>query len=86
MSVSVSLSLCLCLSLSLSHPHLSHGVVLLSDIVSGLQTQLNVLFNTAKRIDLIVNVDKSNITVLGMGAVLIMIQQNGQSPSFCKQL
>ena len=38
-------------------------VVLLSDSVFGLQTQLNVLFNTAKRLDLIVNLNKSNIVV-----------------------
>ena len=38
-------------------------VVLLSDSVIGLQTQLNVLFNTAKRLDLIVNLNKSNIVV-----------------------
>ena len=38
-------------------------VVLLSDSVFGLQTQMIVLFNTAKRLDLIINLDKSNIVV-----------------------
>ena len=38
-------------------------VVLLSDSDIGLQTQLNVLYNTAKRLDLIVNLDKPNILV-----------------------
>ena len=37
-------------------------VVLLSD-----RCQLNVLFNTAKRLDLIVNLDKSNIVVFRNG-------------------
>ena len=47
-------------------------VVLLSDSVFGLQTQLNVLFNTAKRLDLIVNLDKSNIVVFRNGGHLAL--------------
>ena len=42
-------------------------VVLLSDSVFGLQIQLNVLFNTAKRLDLVANLDKSNIVVFKKG-------------------
>ena len=41
--------------------------VLLSDSVFGLQTQLNVLFNTAKRLDLVGNLNKSNIVVFRIG-------------------
>ena len=47
-------------------------VVLLSDSVFGLQTQLIVLFNTAKRLDLIVNLDKSNIVVFRNGGHLAL--------------
>ena len=47
-------------------------VVLLPDSVFGLQTQLNVLFNTAKRLDLIVNLDKSNIVVFRNGGHLAL--------------
>ena len=47
-------------------------VVLLSDSVFGLQTQLNILFNTAKRLDLIVNLDKSNIVVFRNGGHLAL--------------
>ena len=47
-------------------------VVLLSDSVFGLQTLLNVLFNTAKRLDMIVNLDKSNIVVFRNGGHLAL--------------
>ena len=47
-------------------------VVLLSDSVFGLQTQLNVLFNTAKHLGLIVNLDKSNIVVFRNGGHLAL--------------
>ena len=47
-------------------------VVLLSGSVFGLQTQLNILFNTAKRLDLIVNLDKSNIVVFRNGGHLAL--------------
>ena len=47
-------------------------VVLLSDSVFGLQTQLNIMFNTAKRLDLIVNLDKSNIVVFRNGGHLAL--------------
>ena len=47
-------------------------VVLFSDSVFGLQTQLNVLFNTAKHLDLIVNLDKSNIVVFRNGGHLAL--------------
>ena len=50
-------------------------VVLLSDSVFGLQTQLNILFNTAKRLDLIVNLDKSNIVVFRNGGHLALNQK-----------
>ena len=40
-------------------------VVLFSDSVISLQTQLNILYCTAKRLDMIVNLDKSNIVVFG---------------------
>ena len=55
----VQLSLSLSLSLSLTHTH-------------SLQTQLNILFNTAKRLDLIVNLDKSNIVVFRNGGHLAL--------------
>ena len=45
-------------------------VALLSDSVIGLQTQLNILYNTAKRLDLIVNMEKSNIIVFRNGGHL----------------
>ena len=47
-------------------------VVLLSDSDIGLQTQLNVLYNTVKRLDLIVNLDKSNILVFRNGGHLAL--------------
>ena len=47
-------------------------VVLLSDSVFGLQTQMIVLFNTAKRLDLIINLDKSNIVVFRNGGHLAL--------------
>jgi len=45
-------------------------VALLSDSITGLQTQLNILYNVAKRLDLIVNLDKSNIVVFRNGGFL----------------
>jgi hypothetical protein len=45
-------------------------VALISDSVIGLQTQLNILYNTAKRLDLVVNLDKSNIVVFRNGGYL----------------
>ena len=47
-------------------------VVLLSDSVIRYWTQLNVQFNTAKRLDLIVNLDKSNIVVSRYGGYLAL--------------
>jgi hypothetical protein len=45
-------------------------VALLSDSIIGLQTQLNILYAAAKRLDLIVNLDKSNIVVFRNGGFL----------------
>jgi hypothetical protein len=45
-------------------------VALISDSVIGLQTQLNILYNTAKRLDLVVNLDKSNFVVFRNGGYL----------------
>ena len=45
-------------------------VALISDSIIGLQTQLNILFKTAKRLDLIVNLEKSNIVVFRNGGFL----------------
>jgi len=45
-------------------------VALLSDSIIGLQTQLNILYDIAKRLDLIVNLDKSNIVVFRNGGFL----------------
>ena len=42
-------------------------VILVSDTVSGLQNQLNVLWDTANKLDLLVNLDKSNIIVFRNG-------------------
>ena len=42
-------------------------VALISDSVGGLQTQLNILCNTAKRLELVVNMDKSNIVIFRNG-------------------
>ena len=39
-------------------------IVLLSETVIGLQTQLNSLYNAASRLELKVNMDKSNIVVV----------------------
>ncbi len=47
-------------------------VVLFSDSVIGLQTQLNILYCTAKRLDMIVNLDKSNIVVFRNGGHLAL--------------
>jgi hypothetical protein len=42
-------------------------VILMSDTVCGLQNQLNVLYETARRLGLAVNLDKSNIVVFRNG-------------------
>ena len=47
-------------------------VVLFSDGVIGLQTQLNILYCTAKRLDMIVNLNKSNIIVFRNGVHLAL--------------
>ena len=47
-------------------------VVLFSDSVIGLQTQLNILYCTANRLDMIVNLDKSNIVVFRNGGHLAL--------------
>ena len=43
------------------------GVILMSDSVCGLQNQLNILYKTANRLGLVVNLDKSNIVVFRNG-------------------
>jgi exonuclease III len=45
-------------------------VILFSDTVIGLQTQLNVLCESAKRLGLVVNLDKSDIVVFRNGGFL----------------
>ena len=45
-------------------------VALISDTVVGLQTQLDVLYDSAKKLDLVVNRDKSNIVVFRNGGHL----------------
>ena len=45
-------------------------VALISDTVIGLQTQLNILFSVAKKLDLVVNLEKSNIVVFRNGGYL----------------
>ena len=47
-------------------------VILFSDSVIGLQTQLNILYCTAKRLDMIVNLDKSNTVVFRNGGHLVL--------------
>ena len=42
-------------------------VILMSDSVCGLQNQLNILYETANRLGLVVNLDKSNIVVFRNG-------------------
>ena len=41
--------------------------ILMSDSVCGLQNQLNILYETANRLGLVVNLDKSNIVVFRNG-------------------
>lgn len=48
-------------------------VVLLSDTVIGLQNQLNILHDTAQRLGLIVNLQKSNVVVFRNGGPLAAI-------------
>ena len=45
-------------------------MILLSETVIGLQTQLNSLFNAASRLQLKVNMNKSNIVVFRKGGYL----------------
>ena len=47
-------------------------VVLFSDSVIGLQTHLNILYCTAERLDVILNLDKSNIVVFRNGGHLAL--------------
>ena len=51
-------------------------VVLFSDSVVGLQTQLNILYCTAKRLIMIVNFDKSNIVVFRNGGHLALREKS----------
>ena len=50
----------------------ANDVVLFSDSVIGLQAQLNIMCCTAKRLDMIVNLDKSNIIVFRNGVHLAL--------------
>eukprot|EP00745_Piridium_sociabile_P015926 TRINITY_DN2374_c0_g1_i12.p1 TRINITY_DN2374_c0_g1~~TRINITY_DN2374_c0_g1_i12.p1 ORF type:complete len:1135 (+),score=79.90 TRINITY_DN2374_c0_g1_i12:1880-5284(+) len=45
-------------------------IALISDSPIGLQKQLNILYDTAKRLDLIVNLEKSNVVVFRNGGYL----------------
>ena len=45
-------------------------MVLISDSIIGLQNQLNVLYDNAKSLGLVVNLDKSNIVVFRNGGYL----------------
>jgi len=45
-------------------------IALLSDSIVGLQTQLNILYRVAERLDLVVNLEKSNIVVFRNGGFL----------------
>ena len=45
----------------------AEGVVLLSYTVIGLQQQLNILRDTAKKLGLVVNLHKSNVVVFRNG-------------------
>ena len=45
-------------------------VILMSDSVCGLQNQLNILYETANRLGLVVNLDKSNIVVFRNGGYI----------------
>ena len=49
---------------------LANDIVLLSETVIGLQTQLNNLKNAANELQLKVNLDKSNIVVFRKGGYL----------------
>ena len=44
---------------------------------AGLQTQLSILYCTVKRLDMIVNLDKSNIVVFGNGGHLALREKWG---------
>ena len=50
-------------------------VVLFSDGVIGLQTPLNILYCTAKRLYMILNLDKSNMVVFRNGGHLALREQ-----------
>ena len=45
-------------------------VVLVSDTVVGLQNQLNLLCQVSKRLDLVINLDKSDIVIFRKGGFL----------------
>ena len=49
---------------------LADDVILMSDSVCGLQNQLNILYETANRLGLVVNLDKSNIVVFRNGGYI----------------
>ena len=50
-------------------------VALLSDSVAGLQKQLDILYNSCQKLDLNVNLDKSNIVVFRNGGYLALREQ-----------
>ena len=50
-------------------------VALLSDSVAGLQKQLDILYNSCQKLDLNVNLDKSNIIVFRNGGYLALREQ-----------
>ena len=50
-------------------------IALISDSVGGLQTQLNILYDISIRLDLVVNLDKSNIVIFRNGGHLANIEK-----------
>ena len=53
---------------------LAYNVILASYTVCGLQNQLNISWETAERLDLVVNLDKSNIIVFRNGGHIAKVK------------
>lgn len=56
-------------------------VALLSDSIIGLQTQLNILYDVAKRLDLVVNLDKSDVVIFRNGGFVALNERWFYGPS-----
>ena len=58
-------------------------IALLSETAIGLQNQLDILYQSANKLELKVNLDQSNIIVFRKGGHLAVPEKNGFTVKFC---